>query len=697
MIQISYIGEFAEVFHIGEHNCTLKPEVKSDTEYTKQWVERYPGVSFKKLKSAVIQHLLDSGDSEEAQNAAYRITTQAFHKLRRDMAGDPDTEPVQAHSMRAVALLKKTSDKIDPLHIFRMNDSALNNQPDFVMKSSSKILTVALQMDQDGEQNPLQEEDAFFDGCHSRCTDFISLGLWVQHPSMRCLLRLACMEVKSESTENIRLFFDLLNEMLQIVGKKDKNYKFNPKHIMCDEAGGNIRGIKEALGLEFAATKVITCQWHFMNSVNEKIHSIGEADQADFVKSAGELCRVPTVAEFDLIFASMKQTVAKYPLYGNSLDWYYARRFHLFPAFRDGLHSGLNLAEVGNRKWKADHKLSLVAAAKDDISTMMEQESDLKRFTEGSTFKRGHVMTDIQRATKQKWQQMEQARSFAQLLENQEALRMQRESEENPDYFIPGKKAGHKPMKRSKGIEGKSVGSKDRGRGKAKQPPTLNELLDKLNKARRIDSGQEQVEDVPEEEEDGLPKLGEGPEPRRVRPIKSTEQFPNPPCIVHVLYNVFICQGCPKRINSAARPPHDIFFRVKAIRPFEDKDTLIWKDRIANGYLHLDLKCLKNFDKDVNLEECRMTDEMFTNLSDAHMKVLADMGILKHIIANKSKDIEVSYASLIAPLVASFSIRKFMQRVVQRAGFFGTCTVEHNSLRLFPYTEKRATSDVSAE
>ena len=176
LIQISYIGEFVEVFHIGGHNCTLKPEVKSDTEYTKQWVERYPGVRFKKLKSAVIQHLLDSGDSEEAQNAAYRITTQAYHKIRRDMAADPDAEPVEVQSIRAVALLKKTSDKIDPLHIFKINDSGMNNQPDFVMKSSSKILTVALQMDQDGEQNPLQEEDAFFDGCHSHCTDFISLG-----------------------------------------------------------------------------------------------------------------------------------------------------------------------------------------------------------------------------------------------------------------------------------------------------------------------------------------------------------------------------------------------------------------------------------------------------------------------------------------------------------------------------------------
>ena len=171
------------------------------------------------------------------------------------------------------------------------------------------------------------------------------------------------MEVKTESTENICLFFSMLNEMLQKVGKKNKDYKFNPKHIMCDEAGANIKGIKEALGLEFAATRIVTCQWHFMNSVNEKIHSIGEEDQEEFVKHAGDLCRVLTVPEFELIFADMQRIVSKNPQYGSSLDWYYAQRFHLFPAFRDGLHSGLNLAEVGNRKWKPEHKLSLVCSS----------------------------------------------------------------------------------------------------------------------------------------------------------------------------------------------------------------------------------------------------------------------------------------------------------------------------------------------
>ena len=577
LVQIAYRSEFAKVFHIGKHNCTLQPEVVSDVEYTTKWVQRYPGITYKELKLAVIQHLLDTGNSEEAENAAYRITTQALRKGKRDMAVDTPEQHVETQSLEAVAELKKGSDHIDPLHIYKINLKAMNNQLDFVMKSSSKILKVALLMDQDGEENPLQQEDTFFDGCHSRCTGFISLGLWVQHPSMRRVIRLASMEVRSEATEDIAIFFKLINEMLQIVGKKEEGYKFNPRYILCDEAGGNIRGIKEALGLEFAAVRVVTCQWHFMNKINERIQKIREDFQEEFVTSAGHLCRVQSVAEFELIFSRMREIVAKFPEFGNSLDSYYARRFHLFPAFHDGLHSGLNLAEVGNAQWKPKHKMSLVAAAKDDITTMLQQESDLKRFGEGSTFRRGKVLTDTQRATKERRQQMEMARSFAQVLQNQEALEMQMESEENPDFFIPGKEAGYKPTKKTKGVEGKSIRGRGRGRGKPKETPTLDSLLEKLNRAKRIERGEIIYEEEEVQgEESNVPVLGSGPEPRKVRPIMSTEQYPNPPHVVHSFFNVSQCQGCPEKINSTMPPPHDIFFRMKAIHPYQNKESLMW-------------------------------------------------------------------------------------------------------------------------
>ena len=134
----------------------------SDVEYTAKWVQRYPGITYKELKSAVIQHLLDTGNSEEAENAAYRITTQAFRKVKRDMAVDTPEQHVETQSLKAVAELKKGSDKIDPLHIYKINSKAMNNEPDYVMKSSSKILKVALMMDQEAGRQPSTERGCIF-------------------------------------------------------------------------------------------------------------------------------------------------------------------------------------------------------------------------------------------------------------------------------------------------------------------------------------------------------------------------------------------------------------------------------------------------------------------------------------------------------------------------------------------------------
>ena len=259
-------------------------------------------------------------------------------------------------------------------------------------------------------------------------------------------------------------------------------------------------------------------------------------------------------------------------------------------------------------------------------------------------FRRGKVLTDTQRATTEKCQQMEMARSFAQVLQNQEALEMQIESEENPDFFIPGKEARHKPTKKTKRVEGKSIHghSRGRGRGKPKETPTLDSLLEKLNRAKRIERGEMIDEKQEVQEESNMPVLGSGPEPRKVRPIMSTEEYPNPPHVVHSFFNVSWCQGCPEKINSTMPPPHDIFFRMKVICPYQNKESLMWIDKVANVYFHLNTKCLKKFNPDLNLEKITMTDEMFYKMTDRHLKLLAEVGVLKYIIANKGADVQVS-------------------------------------------------------
>ena len=651
LVQFSFGSEFAHVYHIGNHTCTLQQQLVNDTEYTKKWVKKYPGMSFKRLKTTVIQVLMDSGDLEGAQEAAYKITNKAYMRNRRQEGNVP--EEVSTQSIEAVAEMKKGSDKLDKLHIFRLNNSSMNSDPDYVCKSSSKILQMALDMDQDGEPNCLQDEDVFFDGSHSRCTDFISLGLWVYHPSMRSVVRLVSMEVRSESTETLTIFWSLVNEMLQIVGKKGDSYKFNPRNIMTDEAGAHFAAMRNVFGDEFVNKKCITCQWHFLNSVNEKIHKIGEEYQEEFLEKAILLCNVKTVAEFELCFARLKEIATMFPEVGNFLDWYYARRIHLFPAFRKTLHSGLNLAEVGNAKWKKEMlgqtKLSLVASAKNDINTMLQQEADYVRFREGDNFSRGRGPTDMQRAAAEKRFQMEQGRAFGQMLSNQAALEMQMACDQDPPYFMPNRGAKHKPGRKTKSVEGRS------GKRKSSTPATLNELLEKLNSAKQVEV-QANVSQEATVNSDGI-QLGKGPEPRPVRPIPSTPRFPNPPLVTQSFFNITICHGCPYNINSKdLTPPNDLLIKLKAVRPYMDARTRFWVDKVANVYFHLSLPCLQNFDPTLKIEDISMTNEMFCQIGAAHVQHLRNIGFLDHIVKKIENNIQqVSYTNIIILFKAKLS------------------------------------------
>ena len=59
-------------------------------------------------------------------------------------------------SLEAVVEVKKGTDHRDKFHIYRVNSKAMSNKPDYVMKSSSKVLEIAVAMDQDGPANILQ-------------------------------------------------------------------------------------------------------------------------------------------------------------------------------------------------------------------------------------------------------------------------------------------------------------------------------------------------------------------------------------------------------------------------------------------------------------------------------------------------------------------------------------------------------------
>ena len=65
------------------------------------------------------------------------------------------------HSLEAVGILKQAMDKEDKNLIYQINNSQFIGQTDYIFKSSTPMAQLAIDMDQDGLEHPLQGEDAY--------------------------------------------------------------------------------------------------------------------------------------------------------------------------------------------------------------------------------------------------------------------------------------------------------------------------------------------------------------------------------------------------------------------------------------------------------------------------------------------------------------------------------------------------------
>ena len=447
------------VYHIGTHTCDLKPDRHKFDYIIREEVEKNKTLGPKKLKMKLIKEKVDSGKFEDAKEVAEVFSDSRRVKIIRQdvLRGEQICEP---NSMEAVAEVKKGSDTIDPMHIYRINSSLMNNDPDYVFKTSRAILEIALLMDQDGQKNSLQDELCFFDGAHSRVNNFVALAAWVLHPSMRMLFRLASMEVKSESHRTVELFWDMFNQCLRQVKKEvnnekeiDHTYKFNPKGWMVDEAGSNFKGMEKVFGEEATLHKMKTCQWHFLHQAQTKAKLTGDYEE-EVLLACKRLCTVTTVLQYELIMKRLYEIAAIHPRFKPFLDWWDARRYHVFAVFRAFSLPGVNLAEIGNAAWKRSGKISLVEAARDDITTMLLQEREYMNFKRKDV--PGPVCkgpNDKQKAVKARKRQINSAKEVSEMLQIPAAVDAEMNEITHPEFFKPNSKAKHKQVK--KGNEGK--------------------------------------------------------------------------------------------------------------------------------------------------------------------------------------------------------------------------------------------------
>ena len=172
---------------------------------------RNRGLSAQGIQQAEVGQAVANSDIQEAQRRAMQLSYANVRSKKAKISWERNPDK---HSLQTVGILKQAMDKEDKYPIYKINNSQFNGQPDYIFKSSTPMAQLAIDMDQESPQHPLQGEEAYFNGCHSRCAGNKTVALFVYHTALHHIPRLATMEAKSEFTCEISIFWESFNEIL---------------------------------------------------------------------------------------------------------------------------------------------------------------------------------------------------------------------------------------------------------------------------------------------------------------------------------------------------------------------------------------------------------------------------------------------------------------------------------------------------
>ncbi|CAB4034729.1 Hypothetical predicted protein [Paramuricea clavata] len=196
------------------------------------------------------------------------------------------TKSLESHgySFDAFCEFKKFCDERHPNLLYRFNDERQNDNNTFVFKCSRFQANLAMSMDCE-KIGLLHDQYCYADATHKRCPGFKTITLWVYHPLLRKLVEWkGTMESTTEDTE-----------AMDVSG--DKTYVFNPAGWVLDEAGAEWNAIKIVFG-EDAMAKVVSCEFHYKQSVGRKSGKLDNKHKAEFKALAWALMEANTVSVF---------------------------------------------------------------------------------------------------------------------------------------------------------------------------------------------------------------------------------------------------------------------------------------------------------------------------------------------------------------------------------------------------------------
>ena len=332
--------------------------------------------------------------------------------------------------------------------------------------------------------NPMKYEECFFDAMHSRVRGYKTLSAFVCCRPLRMIVRLASMEVKSEDTKSVKLFWQFLNEAIN-EATGGKQTKFNPYCILVDAAGANYSGITEVFGPEFVKDRVRSCLQHYLSNVNEYARKIPDPTiRLEFVDNCKRMVNNTTVHVYTTCLYRLKSIGHIFSCVIGFVKWWDLRKYHVFGAFRGQHFKRANQAEAGHAmlKRRGRQGMWMNDAAEDDIATFMVQQEKCEQFLAGEIPSTGQGPTQSTLAEDARSMQIRRAHDWTRLLDNRVAMQAEYDEATHPAQYQPGNKDGHKP--RAKKITKK--------------------MKEKLEKQKQEEEKEQQRKEDEKEETDGI-------------------------------------------------------------------------------------------------------------------------------------------------------------------------------------------------
>lgn len=441
------------VYHSHNHTCTaiykgVSKKVKDDAAGAFQKSRQLKPQRY--VNDRIITTIEQGTSNEEVRKVAESLVNNvAVSNMKASARAEMDSS---GHNFDAVGNYRdEVCQKLgDPFLIYKVHNKSLDpSQPSFVFKSSRVQLQIAVDMDRQ-RNNPLSEEYCHLDGNHKICAGYKTITLWLYHPFLRQMCKIATMEVESENTLSMNVFWEVLDEAIQEY-TGDYNSRFSPCGYMMGEAGAFWSSITNVQGEE-DFQRSVSCEKHFdFTVVRHEKTRVGEDVKSKFKFLCDSLQKAETPLGFEKASERIEVFARNHPHLQSWWNWWQKRQGHVFRAFKP-LHNvpKTNHAEIGHSRWVkiGAVNLSLIDACREDVAESVKLAAAALRAYGSGAFKGGEGSSSADLRKRRYAEQKKRADAYIDELNDFSQSTAATTSRETDGFIDPASSRRHDPVKK---------------------------------------------------------------------------------------------------------------------------------------------------------------------------------------------------------------------------------------------------------